>query len=97
MKKLGLLITVKAKKEKIDDVKAFLSDAVDLAREEKETITWYSFQIDESTFGIFDTFEDESGREAHLNGKIAKALMENAPELLAEEPSIKKIDVMSSK
>ena len=97
MKKLGLLITVKAKKEKGDDVKAFLSNAVDLAREEKETITWYSFQIDESTFGIFDTFEDESGREAHLNGKIAKALMENAPELLAEEPSIKKIDVMSSK
>jgi quinol monooxygenase YgiN len=97
MKKLGLLITVKAKKEKRDDVKAFLSNAVDLAREEKETITWYSFQIDESTFGIFDTFEDESGREAHLNGKIAEALMENASELLAEEPSIKKIDIMSSK
>ena len=49
----------------------------------KGTITWYAFRIDASTFGIFDTFSDEEGREAHLGGKIAKALMENAPELLA--------------
>lgn len=97
MKKLGLLATVKVKKGKESEVKDFLANAVEAAREEKETVTWYSFQIDESTFGIFDTFENEDGREAHLNGKIAKALMKNASELFTEGPIIKKIDIISSK
>ncbi len=67
-----------------------------MARKEEKTITWYSFKIDESTFGIFDTFENESGREAHLNGKIASALMEKAAELLSESPTIKKIEILSA-
>lgn len=97
MKKLGLLATVKAKKGKENDVMNFLSSAVELARQENQTLTWYAFKIDDSTFGIFDTFSDEEGREAHLSGEIAKALMANASELLEEAPSIKKIDIISSK
>jgi quinol monooxygenase YgiN len=97
MKNLGLLATVKAKKGKEEDVKNFLSNAVEHAKKENETLTWYSFQIDDSTFGIFDTFENEQGRKAHLNGEIAKALMANASELLVEDPNIRKIEIVSSK
>ncbi|NEV93129.1 antibiotic biosynthesis monooxygenase [Psychroflexus sp. YR1-1] len=97
MKNLGLLATVKAKKGKESEVRNFLSNAVEAAKKENETLTWYSFQIDESTFGIFDTFENEHGRDAHLNGEIAKALMENASELLVEDPNIRKIEIISSK
>lgn len=97
MKNLGLLATLKAKPEKAETVSNFIKGAIDLAKQEKKTLTWYSFQIDETTFGIFDTFEDESGREAHLNGEIAKALMDKADELLSEAPDIKKIKVLSAK
>ncbi len=97
MKKYGLLATVVAKSGKEEDVKKFLKDAVDLAKKEEKTITWYSFQIDQNTFGIFDTFENEDGREAHLNGEIAAKLMENASKLLSEDPKIRKIDLLASK
>lgn len=97
MKNLGLLATLKAKPEKSETVAAFIKGAIDLARQENKTLTWYSFRIDENTFGIFDTFQDESGREAHLNGEIAKALMSKADELLSEAPDIKKIEILSSK
>lgn len=96
-KKLGLLVTVKAKKGKEAEVSKFFASAVELARQENGTLSWYAIQIDASTFGVFDTFETEADREAHLNGKIAKALMENAPTLFSEAPSIKKIGVLSSK
>ena len=97
MKKLGLLVRLEAKAGKEKDVEAFITGALPLANEEAGTVTWYAFRIDASTFGIFDTFSDEEGREAHLGGKIAKALMENAPELLATAPSIEKIDVLAAK
>lgn len=97
MKKLGLLATLKAKKGLENEVNDFLKNAVDEARKEDQTLTWYSFKIDENTFGIFDTFEDESGRDAHLSGTIAKALMENAGRLLSEDPKIEKIEVLSAK
>jgi len=97
MKKLGLLATLKAKDGKENEVASFIKGAVDLARQEDKTLTWYSFQIDKSTFGIFDTFETEEGRDAHLNGDIAKALMDNASRLLAVDPKIEKIDILSSK
>ena len=96
MKKLGLLATLKAKKGKEDEVAQFIKGAVDLARQEDKTLTWYSFKIDDSTFGIFDTFETEAGRDAHLNGDIANALMENADRLLSEDPDIQKIDILSA-
>ncbi len=97
MKKYGLLATIKAKPGKEADVESFLKDAVELAKKEEKTMTWYSFKIDNNTFGIFDTFEGEDGREAHLNGEIAEKLMANADTLLSEAPDIKKIDILASK
>ncbi len=96
MKNLGLLAILKAKEGKEIQVANFIQGAVDLARREEKTITWYSFKIDKSTFGIFDTFENEEGRDAHLNGSIATALMEKAPDLLSEDPKIQKIDILSA-
>lgn len=97
MKTLGLKATLIAKPETAKEVASFIKDAVELARNENKTITWYSFQVNETTFGIFDTFETEEGREAHLNGEIAQALMANAERLLAEPPVIEKINILSSK
>ncbi len=97
MKTLGLLAKLKAKKGQEQTVSDFIKGAIELARKENKTITWYSFQIDDNTFGIFDTFENEEGREAHLNGEIAKALMANADTLLSEPPVIEKITILSSK
>ncbi len=97
MKNLGLLAILKAKPEQADTVANFIKGAVALARDEHKTLTWYSFRIDTNTFGIFDTFENESGREDHLNGEIAKALLGKADELLSSAPDIKKIDILSSK
>lgn len=97
MKKLGLLATLKAKSGKESEVELFIKGAIELARQENKTLTWYSFKIDSNTFGIFDTFENEQGREAHLNGDIAKALMQNADRLLSEAPQIQKIEILSAK
>lgn len=96
MKKLGLLVTLKAKEGKELELSNFLNEAVNLARREEKTITWYSFRIDRSTFGIFDTFENESGREAHLQGAIASGILELAPELLLEAPKIEKVEILSA-
>ena len=97
MKNLGLLATLKAKPGKESEVESFIKGAIDLANQEEKTLSWYSFKIDKNTFGIFDTFENEEGREAHLNGEIAKALMDNAEKLLSEEPKIQKIEILSAK
>jgi quinol monooxygenase YgiN len=97
MENLGLLVIVKSKAGKEDAVANFLASAVDLAKQEEQTIGWYAIQIDESTFGVFDTFKDEADRDAHLSGKIAEALMANAAELLSEAPSIQKITILGSK
>ncbi len=97
MIKVGLLARVVAKEGKEQDVENFLKNAVDIARKEEKTVTWYAIKIDASTFGIFDTFEGEDGRKAHLSGDIAKALMENAPHLLAKDPVIEQVDILASK
>ena len=97
MKSLGLLVTVKAKVGKEEEVEKFLSSALSLANNEAMTLTWYAFKIDSETFGVFDTFESEEGRDAHLSGEIAKALMANAESLLSETPKIEKITVLASK
>ncbi|GAB2770782.1 putative quinol monooxygenase [Salinimicrobium soli] len=93
----GLLATVQAKEGKEKDVEDFLKSAVDLAKKEDKTVDWFAFKIDSNTFGIFDTFNQDDGREAHLNGEIASHLMANADTLLKTQPSIKKIDILGSK
>lgn len=97
MKKLGLLATLKAKSGKEAEVEQFIKGALALAQQENKILTWYSFKIDANTFGIFDTFENEEGRDAHLSGDTAKALMANADRLLSEAPQIQKIEIFSSK
>lgn len=94
---LGLLVRLEAKPGKEQEVADFLKSGLALVMDEPETITWYGIKIGESTFGIFDTFPDEAGRNAHLAGKVAAALMANAPELFASDPVIEKIEILASK
>jgi quinol monooxygenase YgiN len=97
MPKLALYAHLKAKPGKNAELEAFLQSALPLANAEPGTITWYAFQEDENSYGIFDTFETEAARQAHLDGPIAKALMAKAPELLATPPSIHKIRLLAAK
>ncbi|MEP6465033.1 MAG: antibiotic biosynthesis monooxygenase [Parafilimonas sp.] len=97
MIKYALLATLKAKPGKEKEVEAFLKSGGEMAIDEPKTITWYAFKLSTDTFCIFDTFEDESGREAHLTGEIAKALMAKAPDLFSVDPDIKKADVLAVK
>ena len=97
MIKFALLATLQAKPGKEAEVEAFLKSAQPLALEESGTKTWYAFKIGSSKFGIFDTFSDEAGRDAHLTGKIAKALMARAEELFEPSPQIEKLEILGSK
>ena len=97
MVKYAIVARVEAKPGKETDVENFLKSALPLAEDEKETISWYALKIGPSTFGIFDTFNDEAGREAHLSGKIAAALMQHADELLAKPPVIEKVELLAVK
>ena len=86
-----------AKSGKEAEVEALLTSALSLANQEPLTVTWYAVKFNENTFGIFDTFASDEGRDAHLNGQIAAALMAKADELLAEPPQIDKVDVLAAK
>lgn len=88
---------LEAKPDKADELAAFLEQGRALAVAEEGTVTWYAFRISETTFGIFDTFEGEEGREAHLNGQIPAALGQVGPDLLAADPDIKPVDVIAVK
>ena len=97
MEKFALLVRLEAKSGKEQEVADFIKSALPLAQTETETVRWYALQIGPSTFGIFDTFADEAGRNAHLSGEIAKALMAKASELLATPPVIEKVDLLAIK
>ena len=97
MVKLALFARLEAKPGKEDELKAFLASALPLAQAEDGTPLWFALQFGPSTFGIFDAFADEAGRDAHLNGEIAAALMANADTLLANPPNIEKIDLLAAK
>jgi quinol monooxygenase YgiN len=93
----GLLVRVEAKPGKESEVEEFLRSALPLAQQEPATTAWFAIRLGPSEFGVFDVFPDNAGRDAHLNGAIAKALMANASTLLAKPPSIEKIDVLAEK
>ena len=97
MQKLSLVARIVAKPGKEEEVAALLEGAVALARAENATVAWYALRFSKTEFGVFDTFQDESGRNAHLSGQIAAALMAKAPELLAEPPRIDKADIIAAK
>ena len=94
---VGILATLKAKPGKEDTVAAFLKSALPMANSEEATTVWFALKLDASTFAIFDAFPDESGRQAHLSGPIAAALMANWEELLSEPPKIEMVDVLAAK
>lgn len=93
----ALLARLHAKPGKEAEVADFLKSALPLAHDEDQTISWYALQLDDSTFGIFDTFADDDGRQAHLDGDIAAALMSKADELLAQPPQIEHVEVLAAK
>jgi quinol monooxygenase YgiN len=95
--KLALLARLEAKPGKESEVENFLRSALPLAQQEAGTTTWFALKLGPSTFGIFDTFAAEDGRQAHLDGPIAAALMAKAGELLAKPPVIEKVDILASK
>ena len=97
MVKVGLLVTLVAKAGKEEELGQFLESALPLAQAEPETAAWFAIKIDETTFGIFDAFPSATGRDAHLNGPIAAALMAKADELLASPPDIRTVDVLAAK
>lgn len=97
MLKLALFARLVAKPGKENDLARFLEDGLALAHQEKETPLWFALRFSKDTFGIFDAFYDERGRQAHLNGKIAQALMARAEELLASPPSIEPIELLGGK
>lgn len=93
----ALQATLEAKPAKADEVEEFLESALPMAEDEEQTTTWFALRFDDTTFGIFDTFPDEDGRQAHLDGEIAEQLVATADELLAEEPQIEEVDVLAAK
>jgi quinol monooxygenase YgiN len=97
MVKYALYVPLKPKPGKEAEVEQFLQLGAELAAKEPGTVTWYAIQEPGGTYAIFDTFNDEAGREAHLNGEIAKALTAKASDLLAEPPKIHKIAVLAAK
>ena len=97
MIKLAFFARFEAKPGKEEEVAKFLDLALDLAKNEPTTINWYALRLSPSTFGVFDTFRDEEGRQGHLSGPIGQALMAKAPELFSSPPSIEPVDVLGFK
>ncbi len=95
--KLGLLALLEAKPDKADELGAFLEAGRALAVQEAGTLTWYAFKISDTTYGIFDSFETEDARQAHLDGQIPTALGQVAADLLAKDPDIRSVDVIAVK
>lgn len=97
MSKFALFVRLEAKPGQEAAVAAFLAGALPLANAELQTTTWFALRFGPATFGVFDTFADEEGRQAHLSGPIAAALMANAEALLSTPPRIEKIDLLAAK
>jgi quinol monooxygenase YgiN len=93
----GLLVRLRAKSGKEQDLQRFLEGALPIVEAETDTTAWFAIRFSDSELGIFDVFPDESGRQAHLNGQVAAALGQNGPDLLDGEPQFEQIDVLASK
>ena len=97
MVKVALFVRLEAKPGKEKEVESFLVSGLPIVNDEPATTAWFGIRLGPSTFGIFDAFPDEAGRQAHLSGKVAAALMEKAGELFSEPPSIENVDVLAAK
>ena len=97
MLKVALFVRMEAKPGKESEVASFLDQGLQLANQEATTSLWFALRLGPSTFGVFDAFADEAGKQAHLQGPIAKALMARAGEMLAKPPSIEPIEILGAK
>ena len=97
MYRVALFARLEAKAGKDTEVAKFLEAELTMANQEATTPIWFALRLGPSTFGVFDAFTDESGRQAHLNGPIAKALMAQASELFSKPPAIERIEVLGAK
>jgi quinol monooxygenase YgiN len=97
MVKTALLVRLEAKPGKEKDVEDFLRGGLPIVEAEPATVTWYALKLGPSTFGIFDTFPDEAGRQAHLAGRVAAALMAQAADLFSQPPVIEKVEILAAK
>ena len=97
MVSVALYVRLDVKPGKEKEVEAFLKGGLAIVREEPATTAWFAIRMGPSTFGIFDAFPDEAGRQAHLSGRVAAALMAKAADLLANPPKIEKVDVLAAK
>ena len=97
MVKKSLWVELNAKQGKEKELEEFLKSAQPLAEREKDTVSWYAVKMGPANFGIFDTFADDAGRQAHLNGEIARALMSKGKELLANDPKIHQVEIIAAK
>jgi quinol monooxygenase YgiN len=93
----ALFVRLEAKTGREEEVESFLRSALDIVDTEDGTPLWFALRFGPSTFGIFDAFPDDDARDSHLSGQVAAGLMEKAPELLAQEPTIERIDVLAGK
>ena len=94
---VGLLLRLEAKPGKEAEVERFLTGALPIIQEEPATTAWFAIRLGPTTFGIFDAFPDDDGRQAHMTGRVADALMAQWAALLAQPPSIERVDVLASK
>jgi quinol monooxygenase YgiN len=97
MTKVALFVRLEAKSGKEAEVESFLRGGLPIVEAEPDTTAWFAIRFGPTTFGIFDAFPDEEGRQAHLSGKVAAALMAKAPEILAQPPAIEKVDILAAK
>jgi quinol monooxygenase YgiN len=95
--KVALYVRLEAKPGKESEVENFLREGLTVVQQEPGTVAWFAIRMGPTTFGIFDAFPDEKGRQAHLSGGVAAALMEKAPDLFEDPPSIDKMDVIAAK
>lgn len=97
MNNVALWVKLEAKPGKEKAVEQLLKNSLAAVEREPATVNWYALRISSNMFGIFDTFADDNGRQAHLAGEVAKTLMQKAPELFSKPPAIEKLDVLASK
>lgn len=97
MVSVALLVRLEAKPGKEAEVESFLRGGLAIVQDEPATTAWFAIRMGPSTFGIFDAFPDDSGRQAHLTGRVAAALMAKAADLLSQPPAIEKVDVLAAK
>jgi quinol monooxygenase YgiN len=97
MVKVALYVALEAKPGKQAEVESFLRSGLPIVQDEPATIAWFALRMGPTTYGIFDAFPDDAGRQAHLSGRVAAALMAKAPDLLAKPPSIENVDVLAVK